>query len=960
MKKGNGMARYFPIALILLIPLGLLLTFPAWAPPRERPCFYVGVRTCMPCHGGARGCDQYSLWKLSEHAEAYAALSLPAAYEIAEISGVDVEPRKSPICLGCHATAANAEPWQFDPTFRREDAVQCEVCHGPASNHVEAMRSGQPSPFSMLPIPALDDCMVCHRHKDTHKKVLGSEEFDFQEALKKISHAGARLVMRPTVPSPSVKTNPQRVGVRTCAKCHSEVGKGDQFAMWVRSAHAESYAVLGTSRAWEAAATLGLEGNPQGKTECLCCHVAAPWRGEKASSFADSFEIEEGVQCESCHGPGSDYAQESVMRDREAALAAGLVVPDEKTCLSCHGGKCPASSETFDFAAASELISHPRKSLKPKSVSVQYKTPFNLTLSRDGRRAYVACEGSDSLLIVDLESRKVVAEVKVGRQPHGVCLNPAETIAYVTNRSSDTVSVVDLAMNEVTATIAVGDEPHGIATDLSGDTLYVANGATEDVSVIDAKKAKEVKRLVAGRGTWGVERSPDGRLIYVTNNLSHFVPFRTTSMSEVTVIDTETRTVVDRIVVPETNLMQGVTFSRDGEFALVTILRTKNVVPMTRVVQGWVITNGLGILWKDGRVDQVLLDQPNSYFADPTDVVIAPDGKYAYVTGGGIDAVAVVDLPKLLSILRDASEEERRNVIPNHLGIPTEFVVRHIPTGRNPRGLAVSPDRRFIYVAAALDDDLTIIDAKKQKVVGSIDLGGAKEITQTRFGERLFHSADMTFQRQFSCHSCHPDGNVDGLTYDIEPDGLGVNPVDNRTLRGIHDTPPFKWSGKNPSLSRQCGARLAVFFTRIDPFTPEELAALDRYVTTIPRPPNRYQRPEGLTPAQSRGKALFERTVTNDGRRIPPEGRCATCHPAPYYTNLGKFDVGTKSSLDRDGSFDVPHLNNIYEAAPYLHDGRAETLEEIWTVYNPNDEHGFVNDMTKDQLNDLIEYLRSL
>ena len=56
----------------------------------------------------------------------------------------------------------------------------------------------------------------------------------------------------------------------------------------------------------------------------------------------------------------------------------------------------------------------------------------------------------------------------------------------------------------------------------------------------------------------------------------------------------------------------------------------------------------------------------------------------------------------------------------------------------------------------------------------------------------------------------------------------------------------------------------------------------------------------------------------------------------------------------------MPHLNNIYESAPYLHDGRAETLEEIWTRFNPEEEHGVTNDMTKDQLNDLIEYLKTL
>jgi len=70
--------------------------------------------------------------------------------------------------------------------------------------------------------------------------------------------------------------------------------------------------------------------------------------------------------------------------------------------------------------------------------------------------------------------------------------------------------------------------------------------------------------------------------------------------------------------------------------------------------------------------------------------------------------------------------------------------------------------------------------------------------------------------------------------------------------------------------------------------------------------------------------------------------------------------VGTRQALDRQGRFDVPALNNIYDSAPYLHNGMAPTLEEIWTRFNPYDTHGVTNDMTKDQLNDLVEYLKTL
>ncbi|MFZ0430739.1 MAG: heme transporter CcmC, partial [Acidobacteriota bacterium] len=57
--------------------------------------------------------------------------------------------------------------------------------------------------------------------------------------------------------------------------------------------------------------------------------------------------------------------------------------------------------------------------------------------------------------------------------------------------------------------------------------------------------------------------------------------------------------------------------------------------------------------------------------------------------------------------------------------------------------------------------------------------------------------------------------------------------------------------------------------------------------------------------------------------------------------------------------FDVPHLTNIYASAPYLHDGKARTLEEIWTLYNADDTHGVTKDMTNQDLNDLVEYLKT-
>jgi YVTN family beta-propeller protein len=909
---------------------------------------FVGAEVCGQCHASLER-DQLDTWYRSPHARAYAALALPEAAEIARISGINESPFSNPVCLGCHATASDVEAWQLDPTFHIEDGVQCELCHGPGSEYMaaEVMFNSVAAQLAGLRKPDRRVCMICHKEKGSHTAVLEVKPFNYDEALTKIAHPGFGGELREgSRRSEMADDDPHAVGVMVCASCHRGESMGYVASKWRLTRHAEAYAVLGTEAARAIATAEGVDDDPRQSEVCLGCHATG-----------GGFSPTRGVQCESCHGPGSRHATQAAAGNPMASHAVGLTLPKRATCERCHTPGIHGAD--FEYASYLARVDHSRADLS-QAATVEYKTPFNLAVSSDGRQLYVVCEASDELAVVDTESRTVIDEIEVGNLPHGVCLSPDGGTAYVSNRGDDTVSVIDLSAMAVVDTIVVGDEPHGVVTDEMGRTLFVANAGSADISVVDLERRREVKRLSAARGAWGVSRSPDGGEIFVTNNLSHFVPFRTPSRSEVTVVGTERSMVEDRVMIPEANLVQGIDVAPSGEFALVTLIRTKNLVPMTRVLQGWVMTNGIGVLWRDGRVDQLLLDEPDNYFADPTDLVITPDGRLAFVTGGGIDAVAVVDIQRMLAVLEAASEEDRRELLPNHLGVTTEFVERRIPVGRNPRGLAVSPDGRFVYVAEALDDAVAVIDVARRERVATIDLGGPEEITLTRKGERIFHSAEVTFGRQFSCHSCHPDGGIDAITYDLEPDGIGINPVDNRTLRGILDTAPFKWTGKNPTISRQCGPRLAVFFTRIDPFTPEQVVALERYIRTIPRNPNRYRVGDELTPAQRRGQALFERALANSGAEIPVEDRCSSCHPAPYFTSREQVSVGTASELDTHDVFDIPHLNNIYESAPYLHDGRADTLEEIWTRFNPNDEHGVTNDMTKDQLNDLIEYLKTL
>jgi YVTN family beta-propeller protein len=929
---------------------------------RKHPV-YVGARVCAACHDGHEMGYQHSKWLLSKHARAYASLAMPEAKAIARFSGIPDLPQKSPMCLGCHATAHDAEDWEKDETFSIEDGIQCEKCHGPGSEYMDRqVMTNRPAAVKAgLRMPDEKDCLGCHKEKGSHRQVLHRPAVDIKWAWREIAHPTPENWSEPrplALPKTGGEAGPQYVGAAVCGKCHDGPQSGHQFSRWRMGPHAEAFARLATAEAQSLARKRGVQGDPQRSQYCLKCHTTPYAR--PAAGCAPSFSLDEGVGCESCHGPGSDHARQAAAAgsgDPRRTGAANSAVPlkaGRDSCTGCHQQK------DFQYEVALRRIAHPTK-LPKEPDEPRYKTPIRLALRPDGRELYVACEASSTVIVVDALRREKAAEIPVGGQPTGLCFSPDGARAYVSNRLDDTVSVIDVGRRQVVGALRVGGEPHGVLTDRSGKTLYVLNASSDSISVIDTERLAEVKRLSAGRAPWSMVLSPDGTRIYVTNALSGFVELRQPSLSEVTIIDTDRAVVEERALVPGANMLLGIAVHPGGKYALATANRTKNLVPMTRLLQGWTITNSLAVVWATGRVDQVLLDQPDECFPDPTDVAITPDGRWALVTSGATDRVAVLDLAKLTVILESASDEDRRSLLPNHLGTAGRFVVKYIPVGNNPRGVVVTPDGHTAFVANALDDSLSVIDLDMRETAGRVDLGGPRQITTVRFGERLFNSARITFHRQFSCHTCHPDGHVDGLTFVLQPEEGEGGPLDNRTLRGILDTAPFKWNGTNPSLSRQCGARLAVLFTRAQPFTPEEQSALDNYISTIPRPPNRYRALGApLTDAQRRGKAVFDRTVTNDGRTIPKDHRCATCHFPPLYTDRNVHNVGTQHPMDRSPLFDTPHLNNIYDSAPYLHDGVAHSLEEIWTRYNPDDRHGVTNDLTKDQLNDLIEYLRTL
>ena len=131
------------------------------------------------------------------------------------------------------------------------------------------------------------------------------------------------------------------VGADGCAMCHKTEKQGSQFSIWQNSKHSKAFETLKTDKANQIAAEKGFKTPAVETPECLKCHATG--YNLDASLLGKKFKIEDGVQCETCHGPGSDYKDMKIMKDKDLAVKNGLVMHDklESFCIGCHNVESP-------------------------------------------------------------------------------------------------------------------------------------------------------------------------------------------------------------------------------------------------------------------------------------------------------------------------------------------------------------------------------------------------------------------------------------------------------------------------------------------------------------------------------------------------------------------------------------------------------------------------------------------
>lgn len=147
------------------------------------------------------------------------------------------------------------------------------------------------------------------------------------------------------------------VGTKTCSMCHKQEKIGKQYVIWQNSKHAQAYKTLQTKEADKVAKDKGFKTKAVDTPECLKCHASG--YDVEASLLTPKFKIEDGVQCETCHGPGSEYKSKKVMEDKKLAVEKGLIIYDnpETLCMKCHNEESPFY-KGFNFKERWAQIKH--------------------------------------------------------------------------------------------------------------------------------------------------------------------------------------------------------------------------------------------------------------------------------------------------------------------------------------------------------------------------------------------------------------------------------------------------------------------------------------------------------------------------------------------------------------------------------------------------------------------------
>ena len=621
----------------------------------------------------------------------------------------------------------------------------------------------------------------------------------------------------------------------------------------------------------------------------------------------------------------------------------------------------------------------------------------SIALSADQGTAYVVNTESDSVSFVDVRGRTLVREVllegsaprqdpatqrfDVAVGPRALALSPYTSRLYVTGQRNGHVYALDAASGAVVDDVDVCAEPVGIVVSPDGTTVYVACAQDDTVVSLAAASLSTTATVAVARRPWGLAWSADGTRLYVTHLLGPGVTVLSASpLAAATTWVLADGPRGDAPTAPH-GAVRGIydVLARPGSGEVwVAHLMLGTDTPQPALVFDDTVFPAVSLFDAGGdalaRLSVSTEPGDGGAFGDvvsgPRALAFSPDGALAFVADADSEDVLVVDARRRFEAA----------------------LVRPLP-GHQPEGLVVSTDGH-VYVDEANTLDVAVLDVDTSGPSAAVTVDGAP-IARTaqdpmpaamRLGQHVFYSANSdelptTTDHWVACASCHVEGRSDAVTWQF--------------LQGPRDTPSNAGGTAHTGFLMRTAlhhqiqdyaqiidAEQGGHFPRGVPVVEADLDALEQYVDyAIPYP----SPPRALDPA-----------VVAHGQELFSTLGCAGCHAGPYFTDSGMgnstldlagpvvssvtpggvllHDVGTcvtggafpdNATPDDDGdlrnacAFDTPTLRGVSETAPYLHDGSAATLADVFRLA-PQMVGSAASTLSPGDQQALIAYLESL
>ncbi len=602
--------------------------------------------------------------------------------------------------------------------------------------------------------------------------------------------------------------------------------------------------------------------------------------------------------------------------------------------------------------------------------TTSYLLPETITMTPDGQQLVIGERRAGRVSVRNFSGatqRTVTAKAPDQRilEVTGVAINAEGTLYYTAEDGNN--GRLFCAKGDDIRSVVTGNTPMSPTLSADGKTLYLCNRYNATIQKYDAATLTCLGTVKVLRDAHGCTLGKDDKYLFAINML----PTQATEpvghvAASVSIIDTATFQVVKHIPLPDGSTgVRGITASPDGQHVYVTHTQARYQLPTTQLERGWMNTAALSVF--DGAtgayINTILIDEIDLGAANPWGVTVTPDGTRILVAHAGSREVSIIDRAKLHERLDAAAQGKKvtevtqsADDVHNDLSF-LSGIRRRVPLKVDgPRGIVATNDTAYVvcYFADALVEvpfTKRIIRAKTIPLANAIiDLTKDPVL----HGEMLFNDGSKCFQQWQSCASCHPDGRVDGLNWDLMNDGIG-NPKQSKSLYLSNVTPPTMITGIRKSM-KHCN-RAGFRHIQFAACSEEDAQDVDAYVIAMKPQPSPYKTPENAA-AIARGKDLF---IHADCARCHwPEYNYTACRTPEDGTNVPLFDIGLGTRDEVGQKFDVPTLSEVWRTAPYLYDGRAKTIREVLTTYNIEDAHGVTSDLTEEELNDLELYILTL